>query len=425
MLYVDARNFAEARLQTILPLCLAFFPVEVENPLVWSFALVPRWSSDMNDNNTAEQEQLRQQFIKECRGQMFSYTLTSPKPPARAQRAGVAVAKPSPAPATVVAAQLKPAANPSNSRDEVAQPASKPSNQLRTVVQAKLPFRVPMFQDKKGDAAKFRKGSKGRVFATPVNHAAEDIDLDNRKLQKKRQMVTRIPDRAMNFMVVALMHNDERHIAFIRNVLKIHELLTVRMYSVAEGGALGSKSQRVTLPYGVPKQGGTEEKRVLKEPVEALGANAVWLNGQADVQVPWERIFSWPLPFEGRGNLERRESIGFRLLVLKLANGNPKVEPCKLVALVTHPYTLIVQILQLCKFKHKCPRGGRLQPVLMRHTPSYLSKLGGGGLSWGGSSRGSGGVKPGVGGGLAGVRGGVWPGVRGGVWPGVGGRRMG
>ena len=49
-----------------------------------------------------------------------------------------------------------------------------------------------------------------------------------------------------------------------------------------------------------------------------------------------------------------------------------------------------------------CPGGGgRLHPVLMRHLPGYLSKLGGG-------------VKPGVGGGgPAGGRGGVWLGVRG------------
>ena len=73
---------------------------------------------------------------------------------------------------------------------------------------------------------------------------------------------------------------------------------------------LGSKSQRVTLPYGVAKQGSREEKCMLTEPVEPFGANAVWLNGQVDVQVPWERIFSWPLPFEGWGSPERPESIG-------------------------------------------------------------------------------------------------------------------
>ena len=51
--------------------------------------------------------------------------------------------------------------------------------------------------------------------------------------------------------------------------------------------------------------------------------------------------------------------------------------------------------------------GGRLQPVLMRHPPSYLSKLGGGGGCRGGPTGGrGGGVKPGVrggGGGLGGV----------------------
>ena len=51
--------------------------------------------------------------------------------------------------------------------------------------------------------------------------------------------------------------------------------------------------------------------------------------------------------------------------------------------------------------------GGRLQPVLMRHPPPAICQnLGGGGELGGGSSRGSGGVLPGVGGG-------VWPGVRG------------
>ena len=49
--------------------------------------------------------------------------------------------------------------------------------------------------------------------------------------------------------------------------------------------------------------------------------------------------------------------------------------------------------------------GGQLQPVLMRHPPSYLSKLGGGG---------GGGVKPGVGGGSCRGSGGGLPGVGGG-----------
>ena len=89
------------------------------------------------------------------------------------------------------------------------------------------------------------------------------------------------------------MHNNERRIAFIRDVLKSHELPTVRLYSVAEGGAPGRKSQSMTLPYGVPQQGNREEKRMPREPVQPLGAEAVWLNGQADVRVPWERIFSW------------------------------------------------------------------------------------------------------------------------------------
>ena len=90
----------------------------------------------------------------------------------------------------------------SNSRDEVALPVPKPANQLLTVVPAILAFCVPTSQDKEGNAAKFRKGSKGRVCALTVDHAAEDIYLDNRKLQKTRQMVTNVPHRVTNFMVV-------------------------------------------------------------------------------------------------------------------------------------------------------------------------------------------------------------------------------
>ena len=54
--------------------------------------------------------------------------------------------------------------------------------------------------------------------------------------------------------------------------------------------------------------------------------------------------------------------------------------------------------------------GGRLQPVLMRHTPqlSVKTRGGGGGRSWGGgSSRGLGGGLPGVGGGSSRGSGGV------------------
>ena len=62
--------------------------------------------------------------------------------------------------------------------------------------------------------------------------------------------------------------------------------------------------------------------------------------------------------------------------------------------------------------------GGRLQLVLMRHPPSYLSKLWGRGLG-GGSSQGSGGVLPGVGGGV------FLPGVGGGLAGGQGASSQG
>ena len=73
-------------------------------------------------------------------------------------------------------------------------------------------------------------------------------------------------------------------------------------------------------------------------------------------------------------------------------------------------------------------RGGRLQPVLMRPTPNYLSKPGeggegqlggegvppgGGGEGLAGGPGGGGGVAGGRGGGLAGGHGGIQPGVRG------------
>ena len=41
ILYVDSRNFAEARVQTVLPLCPAVFPVEVETPLCDLLPLCP------------------------------------------------------------------------------------------------------------------------------------------------------------------------------------------------------------------------------------------------------------------------------------------------------------------------------------------------------------------------------------------------
>ena len=85
-------------------------------------------------------------------------------------------------------------------------------------------------------------------------------------------MVTRVPDRVTNFMVVALMHNDEHCIAFIRNVLKNHELLTVRMYPVA--GTPWIVDRTSPPPPWIGADRGSDPAKNTHTPPGTLGANS-------------------------------------------------------------------------------------------------------------------------------------------------------
>ena len=120
----------------------------------------------------------------------------------------------------------------------------------------------------------------------------------------------------ISWWLVALMHDDESRIACICNLLNNHEHLTVRMYSVAEGGALGSKSQRLTVPYGVPKQASREEKCMSREPVDLLGANSV---GKRMCICLGSTFFNGPCHLRVRGNWRRLRASGRRRSTMTLA----------------------------------------------------------------------------------------------------------
>ena len=71
-------------------------------------------------------------------------------------------------------------------------------------------------------------------------------------------------------MVVGLMHQDVPRIAMIRNCIKGHEGVTVLMYEKSQA-AQKSKSRKVVLPFGVPKPGSRDEKKMLEQVAEPLG----------------------------------------------------------------------------------------------------------------------------------------------------------
>ena len=84
--------------QTVLPTMPDVFPLQVPNPLTHCVPLVPRWATSWSENQTDEQKRLREAYIPQWQGKVFSYTHTYVEPSHAALPIPKPKAKPKPQP---------------------------------------------------------------------------------------------------------------------------------------------------------------------------------------------------------------------------------------------------------------------------------------------------------------------------------------